>query len=52
MRRIYELLVEYQLDGVLLFNEKYVNHSMYINFKRLVFGEFTPFKRDINPSHE
>jgi hypothetical protein len=39
----------YQSDGVLLFDVKYVNH---INFKGLVFGEFTPFKRDINPSHE
>ena len=27
MGRIYALLVKYQSDGVLLFNEKYVNHS-------------------------
>ena len=25
---------------------------MCINFKRLSFGEFTPFKRDVNPSYE
>ena len=27
MGRIYAFLVKYQSDGVLLFNEKYVNHS-------------------------
>jgi hypothetical protein len=45
MGRIYAFLVKYQSDGVLLLDEKYVNHSMYINFTGSVFGEFTPFKR-------
>ena len=52
MGRIYALLVKYQLDGVLLFHEKYVNHSHVYKLQRINFGEFTPFKRDVNPSHE
>ena len=50
--RIYTCLVinTMQSDGVLLFIMKSI--PMYINFKRLTFGEFTSLKRDINPSHD
>ena len=32
MERIYAFLVKHQLDGVLLFNEKYVDHSHVYKF--------------------
>ena len=53
MGRIYALLVKYPSDGVLLFNEKYVNHShVAIAIKIYLSGNLrgTLFKRDVAKS--
>ena len=38
MERIYAFLVKYQSDGILLFKEKYVNHSNVYNLKDYLSG--------------